>query len=173
MKKLRLYGILLNVKYFKWNTFLDYHNIYLISDVLLLADIWDNFRNVCYKVYGLDCCYYYTAPCLSWDAMLKCTKIELELLTDIEIYLFFESGLKSGISQISHRYTEANNKYLENYDECKEDSYILYLDVNNLYGGAMYEYLPTKDFKWNYDCSLTRDRIVLCWLRRLRSYRDE
>ena len=153
--------------------FLGYHDIYLISDVLVVADVWDNFRNVCYKVYGLDCCYHYTAPCLSWDAMLKCTRIKLELLTDIQMYLFFESGLKSGISQIFHRYAEANNKYLKNYDESKEDSYILYLDDNNLYGGAMYEYLPTKDFKWNHDCSLTRDRIVLCLLKRLRSYRDE
>ena len=112
-------------------------------------------------MYGLDCCYYYTAPCLSWDAMLKCTKIELELLTDIEIYLFFDSGLKSGISQISHRYAEADNKYLINYDESEEDSYILYLDDNNLYGSGMCEYLPIKYFKWNHDCSLTRDRNEL------------
>ena len=95
---------------FKCKNFLDYHNIYLISDVLLLSDIWDNFRNVCYKIYGLDCCYYYTAPSLSWDAMLKITNVELELLTDIEKYLFVESGIRGGISQISHRYAEANNK---------------------------------------------------------------
>ena len=134
---------------FKCKTFLDYHNIYLISDVLLLADIWDNFRSVRYKIYGSDCCYYYTAPSLSWDAMLKITKIELELLTDIEKYLFVESGIRGGISQISHRYAEANNEYLKNYDKNKEDSYIVYLDANNLYGGAMCEYLPVSNFEWN------------------------
>ena len=138
-------------------TFLDYHNIYLISDVLLLADIWYNFRNVCYKIYGLDCCYYYTAPSLSWDAMLKITNIELELLTDIEKYLFVESGIHGGISQISHRYAEAKNKYLKNYD--KKESYILYLDANNLYGGAMCEYLPIKDFEWNKD-KWTKEKIL-------------
>ena len=140
--------------------FLGYHDIYLISDVLLLADIWDNHRNVCYKVYGLDCCYFYTAPGLSWDAMLKCTRIELELLTDIKMYLFFESGLKSGISQIFHRYAEANNKYSKNYDKSKEDSYITYVDANNLYGGAVCEYLPVEDFEWNND-EWSKEKILL------------
>ena len=145
---------------FKYKNFLDYHNIYLISDVLLLADIWDNFRNVCYKIYGFDCCYYYTASSLSWDAMLKITKIELELLIDIEKYLFVESGIRGGISQISHRYAEANNKYLKNYDETKEDSYITYLDANNLYGGAMCQYLPIKNFEWDNN-EWTKEKILL------------
>ena len=83
--------------------------------------------------------------------MLKITKIELELLTDIEQYLFVESGIRGGISQISHRYAEANNKYSKNYDKSKEDSYITYVDANNLYGGAVCEYLPVKDFEWNND----------------------
>ena len=96
---------------FKCKTFLDYHNIYLQSDVLLLADVWSAFRETCYKNYNLDCLYYYTAPGLSFDAMLKFTKIELELFTEIEMYEFCEQGIRGGLSQISKRYAKANNKY--------------------------------------------------------------
>ena len=134
---------------FKCKTFLDYHNIYLQSDVLLLADVWSAFRETCYKNYNLDCLYYYTAPGLSFDAMLKFTKIELELLTDIEMYEFCEQGIRGGLSQISKRYAKANNKYMSDYDNTKEDEYIIYLDANNLYGHAMSQYLPVSDFKWN------------------------
>jgi len=86
---------------FKCKSLLDYHNIYLVSDVLLLTDIWENFRSVCLKNYKLDCEYYLTCSQLSFDAMLKYTEIELELLTDIEKYEFWESGIRGGISQIS------------------------------------------------------------------------
>lgn len=134
---------------FKCKKFLDYHNIYLISDVLLLTDIWENFREVCFKNYGLDCEYYYTAPGLSFDSMLKMTKIELELLTDLDKYLFVENGIRGGISQISKRHAIANNKYMNNYDENNDDSYLIYLDANNLYGYAMCQYLPVSNFKWN------------------------
>ena len=144
---------------FKCKTFLDYHNLYLKSDVLLLADVWANFRNVCYSNYKLDCEYYYTAPGLSFDAMLKYTKIELELFTDMSMYEFTESGIRGGLSQISHRYAKANNKYMSNFDESKETSSILYLDANNLYGWAMSRYLPTKDFKWNTE-EWTKERIM-------------
>jgi hypothetical protein len=148
---------------FKCKKFLDYHNIYLISDVLLLTDIWENFREVCFKNYNLDCEYYYTAPSLSFDSMLKMTKIELELLTDLDKYLFVENGIRGGISQISKRHAVANNKYMSNYhldnnslygnknDEIirKIEEYIIYLDANNLYGHAMCQYLPVSNFKWN------------------------
>jgi hypothetical protein len=135
-------------KTFQCKTFLDYHNLYLCSDVLLLTDVWENFRNTCYTHYNLDCIYYYTAPGLSFDAMLKHTKIKLELLSDIEMYEFCESGIRGGLSQISKRHAAANNKYMQNYDSTKADSSILYLDANNLYGWSMSQYLPTKDFKW-------------------------
>ena len=135
----------------KCYTFLDYHNIYLKSDVLLLADVWENFREVCFTNYKLDTNYYYTLPSLSWDAMLKLTKIELELITDIDQYLFIESGIRGGMSQISMRYAKANNDKIKEYDENKELSHITYLDANNLYGWAMCEYLPQKDFKWNLE----------------------
>lgn len=136
-------------KAFGCETFLDYHNLYLKSDVLLLADIWENFRNTCYKNYELDCCYYYTAPGLSFDAMLKFTKVKLELFTEQDMYEFCESGIRGGLSQISTRHAVANNKYMTAYNPQTEDSYILYLDANNLYGWAMSQYLPMKDFKWN------------------------
>jgi hypothetical protein len=136
-------------KHFKCQKLMNYHNLYLKSDVLLLADIWNNFRNVCYENYKLDCTYYYTAPSLSWDSMLRKTNIKLELLTDIDMVNFVENGIRGGLSQISKRYAEANNKYMKNYDTEKEDSYITYLDANNLYGGAMSEYLPYEGFKWN------------------------
>ena len=108
-----------------------------------------NFRNE--KIYDLDCLSFYTAPGLSWEAMLKITDIKLELITDIEIYNFIESGIRGGISQITHRYAEVNNKYLNHYDKNKEDSYIIYYDANALYSSAMSTYLPYKDFQWNND----------------------
>lgn len=154
------YAHAINVWYrFNCKTLMDYHNLYLTVDVLLLADIWENFRAVCYKVYKLDCEYYYTAPGLSFDAMLQHTQIELELLTDLEMFEFVERGIRGGISQISHRHAIANNKYMKNYDPTKEDSYIIYLDANNLYGYAMCEYLPYKGFKWNND-DWTTDKIL-------------
>lgn len=144
---------------FKCNTFLDYHNLYLVSDVLLLSDVWNAFKNTCYKNYNLDCTYYFTAPGLSFDAMLKSTQVELELFTDLDMYEFQESGIRGGLSQISTRHAVANNKYMSSYDPSKEDSYILYLDANNLYGWAMSQYLPTKNFKWNSD-EWTKEKIM-------------
>ena len=156
---------------FKCKTFLDYHNLYLKSDVLLLADVWANFREVCYENYKLDCNYYYTAPSLSWDAFLKCSSewyekkynedFYLELITDEDIYLFVEDNIRGGLSQISKRYAKANNKYMENYNKNIEDSYILYLDANNLYGSSMCQYLPMKDFKWNDNIWTNEDILNL------------
>jgi hypothetical protein len=135
---------------------MDYHNLYLITDVLLLADIWENFRSVCYKIYSLDPNYYYTAPGLSWDAMLKHCKENdkdfcLELITDPDMYLMFESGIRGGLSQISKRYAKANHPELKDFNETQALSYILYLDANNLYGYGMSAYLPYRGFKWNND----------------------
>ena len=76
------------------------------------------------------------------------TKINLELITDVDMQLFVEKGLRGGISYIAHRHAEANNKFMKNYDPSKESSYISYLDANNLYGWAMSKPLPYKNFKW-------------------------
>ncbi|XP_055839997.1 uncharacterized protein LOC129907698 [Episyrphus balteatus] len=136
-----------------WNHFnchnlKSYMEIYLKSDVVLLADIFENFRKVCRHRYSLDPCHYYTAPGLSWDAMFKVTKVELELLTDIEMYNFFQKGIRGGLTQCSHRYSRANNKFIESYDSEKPSSYLVYLDANNLYGWAMSQNLPCGDFEW-------------------------
>ena len=136
-------------KTFNCQTFKDYHNLYLKSDTLLLADVFENFRDTCFKTYDLDPAHYYTAPGLSWSALLKHTNIKLDLLQDPDMLLMVESGIRGGVSTISHRYAKANNPYLpESYDESKPTSYIMYLDANNLYGWAMSQYLPTGGFKW-------------------------
>ena len=136
-----------------WNTFKlqtmgEYHNLYLESDILLLADVFENFRKTCLQYYKLDPCHYFTSPGLSWDAMLKMTDIQLELMTDIDMFQFIEKGMRGGISYIANRYGKANNKYMKEYDEKAPSKYIMYLDANNLYGWAMSQYLPTGGFRW-------------------------
>ena len=121
---------------------------YFQSDILLLADVFENFRKTCLEYYKLDPCHYFTSPGLSWDAMLKMTDIKLELMTDIDMFQFIEKGLRGGISYIANRYGKANNKYMKEYDEKKPSKYIMYLDANNLYGWAMSHYLPTGGFRW-------------------------
>ena len=129
-------------------TFKDYHNIYLETDVCLLADVFENFRSLMLSHYKLDPVHYLTAPGMSWDAMLKFTGVELELLTDLNQHLFVEKGIRGGICQVSHRTARANNPQVPNYDRSKPNSWIMYLDMNNLYGGAMCEPLPYAGFKW-------------------------
>ena len=126
----------------------DYHDYYFKKDVLLLADVFEKFIDTCLKYYGLDPSHYFSAPALSWDAMLKITNIELEKISDIDKYLLIEKGLRRGISYIAKRYAKANNKYLNDYDPKKPSTFISYLDMNNLYGWAMSEYLPYGCFKW-------------------------
>ena len=135
-------------KSFDLKTMGDYHDLYLKSDVLLLADVFENFRKTCLKYYELDPCHYFSSPGLSWDAMLKMTDINLELLTDVDMYQFIEKGLRGGISYIANRYGKANNKYMKDYDEKSPSKYLMYLDANNLYGWAMSQYLPTGGFRW-------------------------
>ena len=134
---------------FKMKTFKKYHELYNITDVLLLADVFENFRDLCLKIYGLDPVYYFTAPQLAWDACLKMTSVKLELLSDEDMLLMIEEGIRGGISIISNRYGEANNKYMrKGFNKNKPSKYLMYLDANNLYGGAMSEKLPTHGFKW-------------------------
>ena len=136
-----------------WNTFNlknmgEYHDLYLKSDILLLADVFENFRKTCLQYYKLDPCHYFTSPGLSWDAMLKMTDIKLELMTDIDMFQFIEKGMRGGTSYIANRYGKANNRYMKTYDEKAPSKYIMYLDANNLYGWAMSQYLPTGGFRW-------------------------
>ena len=134
---------------FKMKTFKDYHELYNETDVLLLADVFENFRNNNLKIYNLDPAHYFTAPGLSWDACLKITGVELELLTDPNMLLMWERCIRGGISMISNRYGEANNKYMKGgFNKNEPSKYIMYLDANNLYGTAMCNKLPTHGFKW-------------------------
>ena len=134
---------------FDLKTMGDYHDLYVTTDTLLLAGVFENFTRVCKQNYGLDPANYYTAPGLSWDALLKHTGIELELLTNVDKHLFFERAKRGGISSVGHqRYFKANNKYLPDYDPQQPSSYIMYLDANNLYGWAMSQPLPYAGFKW-------------------------
>ena len=156
-----------------WNTFnmktlKEYHELYNITDVLLLADVFENFRDLCLKIYKLDPVYYFTTPGLAWDACLKMTDIQLELLSDVNMLLMFEKGIRGGISIISNRYGEANNKYMKDYDKNKDSKYLMYLDANNLYGCAMSEKLPTHGFKWLSSGemeNLFNNQIVQVWER--------
>ena len=162
------YNRVLNV----WNTFnmkifKEYHELYNITDVLLLADVLKNFRDLCLKIYGLDPVYYFTAPGLAWDACLKVTGVQLELLSDPNMLLMFEKGIRGGISIISNRYGKANNKYLrKGFNKNKPSKYLMYLDANNLYGCAMSEKLPTHGFKW-LSCGemekLFNNRVIQVW----------
>ena len=130
------------------NTKGDYHDLYLKTDILLLADVFEKFINMCLDYYGLDPCHYFSSPGLSWDAMLKTTVIELDFISDTDMHLFIEKEMRGGISYIAKRHSKANNKYMESYDSSKESIYITYLDANNLYGWEMSQYLPYGRFKW-------------------------
>ena len=126
----------------------DYHDHYFKKDVLLLAGVYEKFIDTCLKLYVLDPCRYISSPGLSWDAMLKMTDIKLGKISDIDKYLFIEKELRGGISYNVKRYAKANNKYINDYDPKKPATLISFLDMNNLYGWAMSEYLPYGGFQW-------------------------
>ena len=109
----------------------DYHDFYLKTDVLLLANIFEKFINPGLEYYGLDPCHYFSSPGLRWDAMLKMTEIELKLISDTDMYLFIEKGMRGVISYIDKRFNNANNKYKKSYYNSKPSKYTIYLDANN------------------------------------------
>ena len=136
-------------KTFSCQTLADYTRLYCKSDVLLLADVFENFTDVSLEKYKLDPAHYYiTAPALALDAMLKMNEVQLELLTDPDMFLFFERGVRGGVSMITKKYAKANNHYMGNdYDPSMPSAYIPYLDAN-LYGWAMSQPLPHSKFEW-------------------------
>ena len=132
---------------FEMKNMSDYHNHYFKKDVLLLADAFEKFIATCLKFYGLDPCHYCSSPGLSWDALLKMTGVKLEKKSDIDKYLFIENGLRGEFLTLL-KDAIANNKYINDCDPKKQSTFISYLDMNNLYGWAMSEYLPYERFKW-------------------------
>ena len=126
----------------------EYHDLYVLCDTFLLADVFENFRENCIKIYGLDPTYFVSAPGLAWEDCLKKTEVELELLTNYDMLLMVEKGIRGGICQATHRYAKANNKNMNNYNEDIESSYIAYLDANNLYGCAISQKVTVNGFKW-------------------------
>ena len=147
-------------KIFKPMNLGEYHDLYVQSDTLLLADVFENFRNTCLKVYELDIAHFSSLPGLAWQACLKKKNRKLELLTDYDMLLMVEEEIRGGICHSIHRHAKANNKYMKNYDESKESSYIQYLDANNLYGWAMSQKLPKNNFKWVEDTSRINEEFI-------------
>lgn len=133
---------------FSCKTLKDYLHVYLLADCLLLADCFENFRNNCIKDYELDPIHYFSNAHFTFDAFLKKSKITLELLHEMNQYLFVSKGIRGGMSILPKRYSKANNPYMLNYNPHKEHVYIMDFDSNNLYGYSMMDYLPYKDFEW-------------------------
>ena len=140
-------------KKFNINNLGEYYDLYVRSDTLLLADIFENFRQSCLKNYELDPAHFVSLPGLAWQACLKKTNVELELLTDYDMVLMVEEGIRGGICHAMQRYAKAKNKYMKDYGRKKKSSYIQYLDANNLYGKAMTEKLSVRRFRWMDDIS--------------------
>ena len=138
----------------------EYHDLYFESDTLLLADVFENFKKMCLKVYELDSVKFLPVPELAWEAALKKTEVKLELLTDIDILLMVEKGIRGRICHAISRYAKAYNKCMKDYDKNKESSYLQYWDVNNLYGWAISKKLPKNSFQWiNHTSQLNEDFI--------------
>ena len=133
----------------------EYHDHYLLSDVLLLADVFENFRNSVYNDHKLDCLHFVTLPSLAWSAALHHTRARLDLITDPEMYLMIENSMRGGIATISHRYASVNNPSVEGYDDTKKHDFITYLDANSLYATAQSEPLPVGDFRFLTDEEVT------------------
>ena len=138
----------------------EYHDLYVKSDTLLLADVFENFRDKCIEVYGLDPVYFLSAPGLACQACLWKTGVKLELINDIDMLLMIEEGIRGGICHSVYRHAKANNKYMKDFDENKESSFLIYTDYNNLYGKAKSEKLPVDGFEWVEDLSVLNEDFI-------------
>ena len=138
----------------------EYHDLYVQCDTFLLADVFENFRNMCLDKYRLDPTHFLFASGLAWQACLKKTKVELEFLTDIDMLFMVEKGTRCGICHTIQRHAKANNKYMKNYNKDVISSYLMYLDANNLYGRAMSQKLPVNGFKWEKKLSKFNESFI-------------
>ena len=138
----------------------DYDDLYVATDALLLADVYENFRKVCQDKYGLDPAHYYSMPGLSWDALLKKTGVELDLL---DMHLFIERGMRDGILMVSKRYAIANNPLVEGYKPAEPTNYITYLEANNLDGWEMSLPLPKSGFHWKRVIPTEEQIMTMKW----------
>ena len=138
----------------------EYNDLYVQNDTLLLADLFENFRNMYLIIYELDPAKCFSAPGLAWQAALKRTKVKLDLLTDINILLMVEKGIRGGICHSIYRYEKTNNRYMKDYNKNKESSYLQYWDVNNLFGCATSQKLPVNNFEWIKDPSQFNEDFI-------------
>ena len=157
---------------FGCNTFEDYLKLYLASDVCQLADVFENFRSNCFYNYNLDPAYFVSAPQLAWNAMFKMQDLELELISDPEMYRMIQPNIRGGICHASGRYARTNNKYMGAlYRPDEPESFIMYNNATNLYGWAMSQTLPYSEFEWLSDAQLHNTEAALTsddWLVTLR-----
>ena len=139
---------------FECKNLLDYSILYLKTDICHLSDVFQKFSDFAYKTYELDPRHSYTLPGFSWQSMLKMTKIELELISDPDMYLFLMDAIRGGISVCNKKHIIADNKYIN--ETTKNNKYLMYLDANNLYGVSMIQSLPYKNFKWSDNLTLNK-----------------
>ena len=147
---------------FKIKNLGEYNDLYVQSDTLLLADVFENFRDKCIEIYQLDPARFLSVPRLAWLVCLKKTGVELELLTDNDMLIMYENEIRGGMCNSIYRYAKANDKYMKNFDKNVPPSHLEYLDSNNLYGWTMSEKLPVSDFKWieSNDLSTFNEKFV-------------
>jgi len=129
-------------------TMQNFHDHYLLTDVLLLADVFDHFRQSVIRHHKLDCLYFITLPSLAWAMAIKHKGARLDLITDPDAYLMLENSMRGGIAMISQRYASANNPLVDGYNSDEAKRYIVYLDANSLYATAQSEPLPVGNFRF-------------------------
>ena len=138
----------------------NYYDLYGQSDTLLLADVFENVRNMSIEVYQLDLAHFSSAPGLAWQACLRKTGVKIEMLTNPDMLLMVEKGIRGRMSHATHRGAKANNKYMKNYNKDEKESFLQYNDANNLYGFVMSEPLPADGFEWMEDLSKIYDNFI-------------
>ena len=127
------YGLEMYKKY--CSNFRDFHDLYMKTDVILLADVFEEFSDMCFKYFNLSKDNYYTG--YAWDALLLYLGAKLELLVAEDMYIFLEKGIRGGYSNIHKRYSKANHKYLEDIDKEMISKFLIYWDFNSMYATAM------------------------------------